>query len=98
MKQSIDEALISSHRMPPLNDTFAAPLPKVASPSVIQRGINLWRTSDFVRKVLETYSTQISLMCLGLITTVAVTRVLGPEGRGLYAVAMAIGVLGVQFG
>ncbi len=69
-----------------------------AVPGPIQRCQDLWKSSDFFRKVIETYSTQISLMAVGLITTVAVTRVLGPEGRGLYAVAMAIGVLGVQFG
>lgn len=54
--------------------------------------------SDFVRKVSETYVTQIVLIVMGLATTVIVTRVLGPAGRGHYAVAMAIGFLGVQFG
>lgn len=54
--------------------------------------------SDFVRKVAETYATQISLIIVGLATTITVARILGPEGRGLYAVALAIGQVGVQFG
>jgi O-antigen/teichoic acid export membrane protein len=60
--------------------------------------IHLARGSDFFRKVLETYTTQISLIGIGLATTVTVARALGPEGRGLYAVAIAVGALGVQFG
>jgi O-antigen/teichoic acid export membrane protein len=54
--------------------------------------------SDFVRKVFETYATQISLILIGLVTTITVARVLGPTGRGLYAVALAVGQIGVQFG
>ncbi len=54
--------------------------------------------SDLVRKVLETYATQISLILLGLFTTIAVARALGPTSRGLYAVALAMGQIGVQFG
>jgi O-antigen/teichoic acid export membrane protein len=54
--------------------------------------------SDLARKVFETYATQITLIVAGLANTVVVTRSLGPAGRGLYAVALAIGYLGVQFG
>ena len=54
--------------------------------------------SDFLRKVAETYATQIVLLALSLLTSVAVARALGPQGRGLYAVAMAMGIIGVQFG
>lgn len=63
--------------------------------------ITLYRgvfTSDFIRKVMETFATKVLLICIGLVTTVIVTRVLGPEGRGLYAVAIAIGAIGIQFG
>ena len=52
----------------------------------------------FVRDVMATYSTRIFLIVVGLVNTVVVARILGPEGRGFYAVAMAIGTLGVQFG
>ncbi len=52
----------------------------------------------FVRQVLAMCITRISLIAIGLITTVVVARILGPEGRGLYAVAMAIGAVGIQCG
>jgi O-antigen/teichoic acid export membrane protein len=55
-------------------------------------------SSDFIGKVAETYLTRILLMCLALVTTVVVARLLGPEGRGYYAVAAATAALGVQFG
>lgn len=64
--------------------------------SVLQRKVRQLAESDFVRKVAETYATQIVVIGLGLITSVTVARTLGPEGRGLYAVAMAMGVTGVQ--
>jgi len=60
-----------------------------------------WRrilASDFVRKVAETFATRVLLIGIGLITSVIVARILGPEGRGLYAVATAIAAVGVQFG
>lgn len=56
------------------------------------------RSSDFARKVFETYATRLLLMVLGLVSTVIAARLLGPEGRGFYAVAIAAGALGVQFG
>lgn len=61
----------------------------------------IWETtiqSDFARKVYEIYVTQISLILIGLVTTITVARVLGPTGRGLYSVALAIGQIGVQLG
>lgn len=54
--------------------------------------------SDFGRKVMETYATRVVLMGVGLVTSVVVARFLGPGGRGVYAVAVATGALGVQFG
>ena len=54
--------------------------------------------SDFIQKVGETFATRILLIGMGLVTSVLVARILGPEGRGLYAVAMAVGAIGVQFG
>lgn len=56
------------------------------------------RTSDFVQKVAETFGTRLLLIAIGLVTGVIVTRTLGPEGRGLYATAVAVGAIGVQFG
>ena len=46
--------------------------------------------SDFVRKVLETFATRILLIGIGLATSVLIARILGPEGRGLFAVAGTI--------
>lgn len=54
--------------------------------------------SDFIRKVVETFTTKVLLIGIGLVMAVLVARILGPEGRGLYAVAVVIGVIGVQFG
>ncbi len=54
--------------------------------------------SDFVRKVAETFVARVLLIGIGLITSVIVARILGPEGRGLYAVAAAVSAIGVQFG
>lgn len=53
---------------------------------------------DFIGKVIETFATRISIIGIGLATTVIMTRILGPEGRGLYATAATIGAIGVQFG
>ena len=56
------------------------------------------RASDFVGKVLGTYLARILVILVGLVMAVVVARILGPTGRGLYAVAAATGALGVQFG
>jgi O-antigen/teichoic acid export membrane protein len=50
-----------------------------------------------MRKVCETLGTRFLLICIGLITSVVIARILGPEGRGLYGVAMAIGAIVIQF-
>jgi O-antigen/teichoic acid export membrane protein len=54
--------------------------------------------SDFLRKIAETYTARILWIAIGLVTTVIVARVLGPTGRGYYAVAMTVGAVGVQLG
>ena len=53
--------------------------------------------SDFFKKFAETFSTRIILIIISLATGVIIARTLGPEGRGIYAMAMAVGALGVQF-
>jgi O-antigen/teichoic acid export membrane protein len=55
-------------------------------------------SSDFILKVAQTFGTRILTIVIGLITNVMVSRSLGPEGRGLYAVAIMVGGVGVQFG
>lgn len=54
--------------------------------------------SRFWQNVVETYFTRILLIGIGFLTTVIVSRELGPAGRGLFAVAAAITAIGVQFG
>lgn len=51
-----------------------------------------------MRKVAETFGTRVFLFAIGLATSILVARTLGPEGRGLYAVAIAVGAVGAQFG
>jgi O-antigen/teichoic acid export membrane protein len=62
------------------------------------QGISDARRSDFVRQVAETFGTRIALIAIGVVTSVLVARILGPEGRGLYAVAGTVLAIGVQFG
>jgi O-antigen/teichoic acid export membrane protein len=77
-------------------------LDSLAQPAEVRTA--LWRhwramsSSDFVGKVAGTYFTRILLMGVSLVTSIAVARILGPAGRGFYAVAVATGALGAQFG
>jgi enterobacterial common antigen flippase len=52
----------------------------------------------FWHKVAETSATQAGLIMLGVVMAVLTARVLGAEGRGLFAVMLAIAAFGVQFG
>lgn len=54
-------------------------------------------TSDYVHKVSQTYATQVAVLGLQMVITIISARVLGPSGRGFYAVAGAVGALGVRF-
>jgi O-antigen/teichoic acid export membrane protein len=54
--------------------------------------------SQFIREVGETYATQIFLVVLGFANSILVTRLLGPEGRGLFAAANTFAGVGVQLG
>ena len=87
--------------MPPRSEGLSGTLPAIPGENFRAGWLRHWRSaqnSDFVRKVMETYATRIFLMGIALVTTVVVARLLGPQGRGYYAVAAAIGALGVQFG
>lgn len=69
--------------------------------SLVKLGSNLKQRlirSDFTQKVLETFATRIVLMAIGLVSSVIVPKILGPEGMGIYASALALSDLGVQFG
>jgi O-antigen/teichoic acid export membrane protein len=91
---------LTSQESPTLNEETGAIATEVAADSGLGP-LQLWRSassSDFVRKVGETYATRLLLIVIGMVTTVIVARLLGPEGRGYYAVAATLGALGVQFG
>jgi len=66
--------------------------------AVLSRQWKFACSSDFVAKIVGTYVTRILLMGVALLSTVVMARILGPEGRGFYAVAATAGALGVQFG
>lgn len=53
--------------------------------------------SDYVQKATETYATQVVVLGLQMVITIIIARALGPSGRGFYAVAVAVGALGVRF-
>jgi O-antigen/teichoic acid export membrane protein len=53
-------------------------------------------SSGFIRQVGETYFTQIAVVLLGFVNSILVTRLLGAEGRGMFAVAMTVAAVGVQ--
>jgi len=61
----------------------------------------LWHAvagTELRRDVLETYAVRLLVVAITFATAVVVTRQLGPSGRGFYAVAVAIGAIGAQFG
>jgi O-antigen/teichoic acid export membrane protein len=71
---------------------------EAALPVPLLSKLTLASRSDFVRKSIHTYATQIVGVVLSLTASVLVTRTLGPTGRGIYAVALAVGGIGVQLG
>ena len=53
--------------------------------------------SDFGQKVAESFFSRAALIVIGLVTSVIVTRSLGPEARGWFAIAVALSSVAVQF-
>jgi len=52
--------------------------------------------AGFIRQVGETYFTQIAVVLLGFVNSILVVRLLGPAGRGEFAVAATLAAVGVQ--
>lgn len=52
--------------------------------------------SDFAQKVAQTFGTRMFLIAINAVNTILIARLLGPEGRGQYAVAIAISAIGAQ--
>jgi O-antigen/teichoic acid export membrane protein len=60
----------------------------------------LWRRvagTELRRNVFESYGTRVLVVAVTFATAVVIARELGPSGRGFYAVAAAVGAIGVQF-
>jgi O-antigen/teichoic acid export membrane protein len=64
----------------------------------MESSVGIERKSDFLKKVVETFATRILLFVIGLASSIVTARLLGPEGRGYYAMATMIGLVGVQIG
>ncbi len=64
----------------------------------VLRKVRHAKDSAFLRDVAETLATRVAVLFLGLVASVIIARILGPVGRGLYAVAIAMTSIGVQFG
>jgi O-antigen/teichoic acid export membrane protein len=64
----------------------------------LERGASHFIDLDFAVKVGSTLATKGLLFLFSLLTSVIVTRALGPAGRGTYAAAITLAALGVQFG
>jgi O-antigen/teichoic acid export membrane protein len=61
----------------------------------------VWRTlvaSTFARQVAQTYGVRVVVMVAGMVSSILLARALGPQGRGLFAVASTLLALGIQFG
>lgn len=56
------------------------------------------KESYFLGKIIQTFSTRILIIIIGLITSIIIARNLGPDGRGILTIATTIGALGIQFG
>jgi len=76
-------------------------IPGLSLPSLWSAGAAFWQrafASDFAWKVGETFATRVFLLGAGVVAGVFVARSLGPDGRGLYAVAMALAGMCLQLG
>ncbi len=56
------------------------------------------RHPDYVKDIAQTYVNRFFILALGFISSVIISRYLGPEGRGEYAYTILIIGLGMQFG
>jgi O-antigen/teichoic acid export membrane protein len=54
-------------------------------------------SKDFIDRVMQTFLTKALLILASVVSGIIIARTLGPDGRGTYAVATAIGTIGAQF-
>lgn len=71
---------------------------EAATGSSSESSVTSTQPASFAVSVAATFASRILLLFIALAVTVIVSRVLGPQGRGLYAVAVAVGAIGVQIG
>jgi O-antigen/teichoic acid export membrane protein len=71
-------------------------MPSVAA--VFERSRSYFHARDFISKVALTFVAKAALFVLGIAISILISRLLGPVNRGIYATALAITGLGVQFG
>jgi O-antigen/teichoic acid export membrane protein len=62
----------------------------------VRQALTFART-DFARDIIGTIATRVALTLIGVVSSVLVARALGPDGRGQFAAAIAIGAIAVQF-
>jgi O-antigen/teichoic acid export membrane protein len=100
VEENVEKRADGESRMSYVQDETAVPTvePDGSSFSYWKDRLRDLLKRGFVRNVMATFTTRVILIVVGLVTTVMVARILGPTGRGLYAVATAIGLIGVQFG
>jgi O-antigen/teichoic acid export membrane protein len=55
------------------------------------------RRSPFMHSMVETLGARVVALALGFVSSIVITRSLGPDGRGLLALAAATSTLGVYF-
>jgi O-antigen/teichoic acid export membrane protein len=53
--------------------------------------------SIFLKNTLITFTTRISQLLLGIVTSIIIARVLGPEGKGIYTLAILLPMLLITF-
>ena len=54
--------------------------------------------SLFIQRVGATFIVRVLLTAIGVLTSVIIARLLGPEARGIYGAAIVLGTIGSQFG
>jgi antigen flippase len=53
--------------------------------------------TPFVQHVGATFIVQVALTAIGIVTSVMIARLLGPDARGIYGAAIVLGSIGSQF-
>ena len=63
-----------------------------------RRSYEVTFSSRFIRNVSQTFLTRMALFGMGFVSSVLITRALGPIGRGTYAAALTLSSICIQMG